>query len=78
LGFPHPTLAAHNQKFVGDVPELFLKTEFVRNRLVLRLTATLGALAVLAGAHFQLLVKTVPGNLQIKLCAKRGLPQQRP
>jgi hypothetical protein len=61
-GLAHAALAAHDQEFVPDVPELFLKMGFVFSCLVMMLGATLGALAGLTGAHVK------PLLVEIRFC----------
>ena len=57
MGFSYSALAAPDQEFVLKAMELFFKTQFVCNCLLLLLIATLGALADFTGAPLNLLVK---------------------
>jgi len=77
-GFAHPSLAAHDQEFMPDVAQLFLKMGFVFSCLGLMSGATLGALAALTSAHAQPFLWKEPfTDLLIKYYANAEFKQDR-
>jgi hypothetical protein len=75
-GLTHAALAAHHQKFVPDVLELFLKTGLVFPFQVMVLAGAHNAVVALTGTHIKPLLFEEPLLLLIKYHAKTAIEQE--